>query len=383
MNKKIFFFLLLILTIFCLANVNAKAVEIDPLDFSKDAKSSCLIESKTNTVIFEKNKDEKLAPASMTKVMTMIIVMDNISKNKLNYNDMITTPKEAAELGGSQIYLSTGDQMSVNDLLKSMCIASANDAALTLAIHIGKTEKNFVKMMNETAKLLNLKNTHFVNAYGFDDPNHYTSSYDMAIMASYLINNYPEILKYTSTYEDYVREDTEKRFWLVNTNKLVKFVNGVDGLKTGWTEGSGYCLTATISKNNERFIAVSMGNSTPTIRNKEVTELLNYAVNNYHTALLYKKGDIIKEINDKKYHPNYISLQLEKDVVILKNKTNDLENYYYEEHIDILNDDSYIDIYYNNKFYSRVNLITINKVHKASLWELFLDVLKELFLITK
>ena len=383
MNKKIFFFLLLILTIFCLTSVDTKAVEIVQLDFSKDAKSSCLIDAKTNTVIFEKNKDEKLAPASMTKVMTMIIVMENISKNKLNYNDMVTTPKEAAELGGSQIYLSTGEQMSVNDLLKSMCIASANDAALTLAIHIGGTEKNFVKMMNETALLLNLKNTHFVNAYGFDDPDHYTSSYDMAIMASHLINNYPEILNYTSIYEDYVREDTEKRFWLVNTNKLVKFMNGVDGLKTGWTEDSGYCLTATISKNNERFIAVSMGNSTPAIRNQEVTELLNYAVNNYHTTFLYKKGDIIKEIKDKQYHPNYISLQLEKDVVILKNKTNALENFYYKEHINILNNESYIDVYYNNEFYSRVNLITINKVHKATLWELFLDILKELFLITK
>ena len=209
----------------------------------------------------------------------------------IKLNDLVTTPKEASSLGGSQIYLCEGEQMSVHDLLKAMCIASANDASMSLAYYIGGNEKNFVNMMNNKVKELGLNNTNFVTPYGFDDENHYSSCYDMAIMASYLINNYPKILEYTSLYEDYVREDTEKRFWLVNTNKLVKFIDGVDGLKTGWTNNSGYCLTATISKNNERFIVVNMGNSSPSTRNKEVSELLQYAINNYETETIVSKDE--------------------------------------------------------------------------------------------
>lgn len=383
MNKKIILLLLFILLIFGFTIPKTKSIENENLEFSGDAKSSCLIDIKTNTVLFEKNKDMKLAPASMTKVMTMILVMERIDNGSLNLNEIVTTPKNASSLGGSQIYLSEGEQMSVHDLLKSMCIASANDAAMSLAMHIGGSEKVFVNMMNDKAKELNLQNTNFVNPYGFDDPNHYTSSYDMAIMSSHLINNHPKILEYTSIYEDYVREDTVKKFWLVNTNKLVKFMDGVDGLKTGWTQNSGYCLTATISKNSERFIAVSMGNSSPTIRNQEVTELLNYAVNNFHTVTIFKKGDVIKQINDKKFHPNYITLKIEKDVYILKNKNDDLKDYTIKEHIDLLDDNSYIDIYYNNSFYTKVKLISEYEIHKSSLWELFLDVLKEIFIITK
>ena len=292
---KIFIFCILtILLTICSFKLNAYENIDDNFSFSKDAKSSILIEGKTNTVLYSKNEHQRLAPASMTKIMTMLLVMENLKNNVISLQDMVTTPKVAAELGGSQIYLSEGEKMSVNDLLKSMCIASANDAALSLAYYIGGNEKNFVKKMNDKVKEMGLQNTNFITPYGFDDPNHYSSCYDMAIISSYLINNYPDILEYTSIYEDYVREDTEKRFWLVNTNKLVKFTEGVDGLKTGWTSNSGYCLTATISKNNERFIVVNMGNSSPTIRNKEVNELLQYAINNYEAIKIVDKNEVIR-----------------------------------------------------------------------------------------
>ncbi len=388
MNKKnlifiliTFIILLLIFNISC--NLKFNALENNEINLITDAKSGVLIECKTNTVLYNKNKDEKLAPASMTKIMTMLLVMEKIYSNQITLHDMVTTPKEASSLGGSQIYLEENEQMSVHDLLKAMCIASANDAAMSLAIYIGGTEKNFVKMMNDKVKQLKLQNTNFVNPYGFDDINHYSSSYDMACIASHLINNYPKILEYTSIYEDYVREDTEKRFWLVNTNKLVKFVNGVDGLKTGWTNNSGYCLTATISKNNERFIAVTMGNSSPSIRNSEVNGLLQYGVTNYKTISLLKKDVVIKEINDIKLNPKHVVLTSSKDVVIVINKNDKLKDYYVKENIDLENNNYFIDIYYDNKLYDRVYLTCNENINKSSIWDLFLEVIKEIFLGTK
>lgn len=380
MKKIIILFLFICILSFFV--VSTKATTGSDNVFLKDAKSGCLIECTTGKLIYGKEENMRLAPASMTKVMTMILVMEKIYNKSINYDDMVITPKDAANLGGSQIYLSEGEKMSVHDLLKGMCIASANDAALSLAIYVGGTEKLFVNMMNEKAKQLGLHNTNFINPYGFDDPNHYTSSLDMAIMAAFLINNYPDILKYTSTYEDYVREDTEKKFWLVNTNKLVRFVDGVDGLKTGWTNDSGYCLTATISKNNERFIAVAMGSTSPSIRNSEVNELLQYGVQNYETVVILKKDEIIKEINDINLSPKNIVLSTTNSVTILKNKNEKLKNYNIITNIDFENNDFYVDVYYDNKLYSRVPLYTENKIKKASLFDLFLEVLKELFLST-
>lgn len=385
MRQKIFFINIIIIFLFVffisLKSNNVYATElIDENDLITDAKSGCLIESKTNTILYSKNEHDKLAPASMTKIMTMLLVMEKIDNNLINLTDIVTTPKQASSLGGSQIYLSEGEKMTVHDLLKAMCIASANDAAMSLAIYIGGTEKNFVNMMNNKVKELNLLNTNFVNPYGFDDPNHYSSSFDMAIIASTLINNHPTILNYTSIYEDYVRENTEKRFWLVNTNKLVKFVDGVDGLKTGWTNNSGYCLTATISKNNERFIAVTMGNSSPKIRNEEITNLLYYGLNNYETVKIINKDEIIKEIKTINKKPNNIIFKIPCDIIIIKKKNEKIKDYKIVENIDINNDNNYIDFYYDNQLYKRIYLITESEIKSPSLFELFISIIKELFL---
>ncbi len=383
--KKILLSFIITLTLFVSFfylnyKIKLKANVNEELELLLDAKSGVLIEHKTNKILYSKNENDRLAPASMTKIMTMLLVMEHIDSNSMSLNDLVTTPKEASSLGGSQIYLSEGEKMSVNDLLKAMCIASANDAAMSLAVYIGGSEKNFVKMMNDKVKELGLLNTNFINPYGFDDPNHYSSSYDMAIIASHLINNHPFILKYTSTYEDYVREDTEKRFWLVNTNKLVKFLDGCDGLKTGWTNNSGYCLTATISKNNERFIAVTMGNSSPSIRNSEISNLLNYGITNYETKTLLSKGQIIKEIDDISMKPKHIVLRSTKDVVIVKMKNENIKDFEFVENIDLSNNRNYIDVYYDKKLYSRVYLSCNEEIKKASIFDLMLEVMKKIFL---
>lgn len=376
-------FLILLLSLFFIFMIssNTKAIINNDTnyDFCSDAKSSILIECKTNTVLYKKNENERLAPASMTKIMTMILVMEKLHDSSITLNDLVTTPKEAANLGGSQVYLCEGEQMSVHDLLKAMCIASANDAAMSLACYVGGNEKNFVNMMNNKVKELGLMNTNFITPYGFDDENHYSSCYDMAIMASYLINNYPNILNYTSIYEDYVREDTEKKFWLVNTNKLVKFIDGVDGLKTGWTNNSGYCLTATISKNKERFIVVNMGNSSPSIRNKEVSELLQYAIKNYETIKLVSKNDIIDEINDISKKPNKITFKANEDVIIVKNKNEKIKDFKIEKYIDIKNNNFYIDVYYDNLLHKRIRLNTDNDIKKANIFNIFYEILRKIF----
>lgn len=378
-KKALIFSILLFFFGLKFINLNAHVNNNEQLNFCDDAKSSILIECKTNTVLYKKNENERLAPASMTKIMTMILVMEKIENNVINLNDIVTTPKEAANLGGSQIYLSEGEEMSVRDLLKAMCIASANDAAMSLAVHIGGSSKNFVSMMNDKVQELGLKNTNFVSPYGFDDENHYSSCYDMAILSSYLINNYPSILEYTSIYEDYVREDTEKRFWLVNTNKLVKFVDGVDGLKTGWTTNSGYCLTATISKNNERFIVVNMGNSSPSIRNKEVTELLQYGINNFETIKLISKDEIIEEIYDITKKPNKIILKTTDDVYVIRNKNESKKEIKIVKNINLDENDNYIDVYYDNLLYKRVRLSSDQTIKKANIYNIFYHILKSIF----
>lgn len=384
--KKILLLITLILTVVVIKKpmkVNASEIVTinENLELTEDCKSACLIECKTGQIIYSKNENDKLAPASMTKIMTMILVMERIQKGIIKLEDIVIIPKEASELGGSQIYLSEGEEMTVLDLIKAMTIASANDATMSLAIHIGGSEKTFVKMMNDKAEEMRLKNTNFVNPYGFDHNDHYSSAYDMAIMSQYLINNYPEILKYTSVYEDYVREDSIKKFWLVNTNKLVRFVNEVDGLKTGYTTKSGYCLSATINKNNERFIAVAMGNTTPTIRNNEIMSMLNYGVNNYSTKMIISKDEIIKEIDDKGYTPHKIVLKAEKDIIILQNKEDSNSNINIIEEID-LNKGSKLKVYINNELTDEINLISEVHYKKATIFDLLWEVIKEIFLVT-
>ena len=263
-------------------------------DLAPSSRSAYLMDALTKEVLFEKNSDERLAPASMTKLMTMVLVYEDIINGGLSFDEVLSVSENAASMGGSQIFLEAGEQMSVRDLFKAMAIGSANDASVALAERVGGTEENFIEMMNAKAEEMNLVNTHFMNPHGLDEDEHYSSAKDMAILGAYL-TQYPEILEYTSTYEDYLRQDTDDSFWLVNTNKLVRFVDEVDGIKTGYTPDAGFCLTASAIKDDFRVIAVVMGAPSSRIRNGEITKMIKYAFQQFEYQEIYPKGEIIGE----------------------------------------------------------------------------------------
>ena len=260
--KKILFFLILL--IISTIRINVKA---DTL--AENAKSAILIEASTGEVIFKKNETEKRAPASMTKMMSLLLIMEEIEKGNLKWDEKIKISETAASMGGSQIYLETNEIMSVFDLVKGISMASANDAVVALAERISGSEEEFVKLMNKRSKELELKNTNFKNSTGLDEEGHYSSAEDMAKIARELVKH-KKILEFSSTYEDYLRQNTNNKFWLVNTNKLVKTYAGMDGLKTGFTESAMYCLTATALRNDERLIGVLMGEESSKVRNSEM-----------------------------------------------------------------------------------------------------------------
>jgi len=271
--KKILILLLLFISI---PLVKAEETE----DLAPNAKSAIMIEASTGEILFQKNKDEKLAPASMTKMMSMLLIMEEIENGNLKWNEMITTSEKASSMGGSQIFLKVGEKMTVEDLLKGVAIASGNDAVVALAERVSGSEEQFVKRMNIKAKDLGLKNTNFINATGLTADNHYSSAYDMSLIAKELVKH-EKILEFTSTYEDYLRKDTKSPFWLVNTNRLVRFKEGVDGLKTGFTDEAGYCLTATMKKDNMRLITVVMKEENTSKRSADTTKMLDYGFNIY------------------------------------------------------------------------------------------------------
>ena len=288
-------------------------------DLTLNAKSSILIEASTGKILYEKNKDERYAPASMTKMMSLVIIMDNIYNGNLRLDEMVKTSKNASGMGGSQIFLKEGEEMSVDDMLKGITIGSANDATVALAERIAGSEEAFVKIMNEYAKKLGLKNTHFKNCTGLDENDHYSSAYDMSVIARELVKH-EKILNYSSIYETYLRSDTDNKFWLVNPNKLVRFYKGVDGLKTGYTDTAGYCLTATINKDNMRVIAVVMGEDSSTTRNSEVSGLLDYAYNLYKKDTYITKEEVLGNAKVEKGNVEYANIVTVDDISIINKK---------------------------------------------------------------
>lgn len=372
---------------FALNQSDVKAEE--NLELVTDAYSAVLLEPKTLQVIYEKNSLESRHPASMTKIMTMLLVMEALKNKVLTLDQKLVTSEYAESMGGTQIYLEVNEEMSVNDLLKSVAIASANDAAVVLAEGIGGSVDNFVKMMNNKAKEIGAKNTTFMNPNGLDQEGHLSCAYDMAIMGAYLVNNYgDQILNYTSKYEDYVRaDDPVDKFWLVNTNKLIKTNPLVDGLKTGWTDEAGYCLTATASKDNMRFIAVTMGNSSPVLRNKEIMQMLNYAMSTYEFEIIYNAQDVIDHYENVNVVPTRFNVVIERDLVILKKKGETLKDIRTEKFIDFskIPGDKYvgtIKLYYNNKLYQEAKLVVKEDIEKASFFDVFFEVMKEIFLVS-
>lgn len=314
------FFISFLLVIFFCGSTNVSAIEL-----TQYSKSAVLIEPSTNTLIYDLNKDERLAPASMTKLMTMLLIMESIDEGKINLDDKVLISKNAASMGGSQVFLEENSEIEVEQLLKGIAIASGNDAAVAMAEYIAGNTEEFVNMMNNKVKELGLKNTNFVNVHGLDAENHYSSAYDMSQIAIELLK-YEKILEYTSLYEEYLVKPDGTKTWLVNTNKLVRFYEGVDGLKTGFTTNAKYCLTATGKKNNIRFVTVVMGVDTSEHRSVDTTSMLNYGFTNYKLNGIINKDDIVGEIDIKKGVVNKGSVSTIRNVYDLVKQNQD-KNY--------------------------------------------------------
>ncbi len=252
------------------------------VDLNLNAKSALLMDVATGTVLYEKECHERLAPASVTKVMTMLLIMEALDDGRIHLDDQVTASETAAAKGGSQIYLKAGETMPVSDMLKSIAVSSANDCACAMAELIAGSESAFVEQMNQRAAELGMADTHFVNCTGLDDSkeaeSHRTSAYDIALMSRQLLKYHPDIKKYTTIWMDTVRGGT---FGLSNTNKLIRFYSGATGLKTGFTSGAGYCLSATAKREGMELIAVVMGCESAQKRTADCKALLDYGFATY------------------------------------------------------------------------------------------------------
>lgn len=301
-------------------------------DITSDA--GILVEYQTGKVLFSKNEDKKLYPASMTKMIGLYLVLQSLEEETIKLEDKVIVSSRAASMGGTQIFLQPNESISVEELIKSVAINSANDAICALAETVSGSIESFVELMNKTAKEFGCNDTNFVNPTGFDDPNHYTCAKDMAIIARNLLTFEEKILCYTSKYEDYIRNDSDNPFWLVNTNKLVKFYDGCDGLKTGFTQKAGFCLTATAKRNNVRLISVVMNASTKDIRSNDTVKLFNYGFSRTEALKVYNKDQIIVEHTFNNAEQEKTPLYVKEDIYICGDKGIKKEDLEYSYRID-------------------------------------------------
>ena len=358
---------------------------LDDKELIKGAKAGILIEANTGKIIFEKNKNEKMAIASMTKMVAQIIILEEVEKGKIKWSDVVTVSKNAADMGGSQIYISEGEKISIEDLMKGISMASGNDATVAMAEVIAGSEEKFVKLMNKKVQELGLKNTYFKNCTGLDEEGHYSSAYDMAMIARDLVVNHPNILRFSSMYEDYLRENTDNKFWLVNTNKLVRFYEGADGLKTGHTDNAGYCLAATAKKNGMRLIGIVLGEENSKIRNSEAMTLLDYGFLNTKFNLVKKNGTVIKKIKLDKSDREMVDIVLKNNLGVVELVSDDKHNYKYEVELDEINLPinsgsvvGKINVLENGKVVSTGDLVINKNAKKLSVLELFYNSIKSI-----
>lgn len=292
------------------------------------SKSGIVIDASSKKILFEKNSNEEMPMASMTKIMTMLLIMEELEKGNITLEDQVTISENAANMGGSQIYLEAGKTASVKELLTSIGIGSANDSAVAMAEKIGGTEENFVSMMNKRASELGAKNTHFVNAHGLDAENHYSTAHDMAIIAAELVKH-ESILDITGTYETTITHQNGQSIWLVNTNSLIRFYKGLDGLKTGFTEKAGYCLTGTMERNDMRLITVVMNAEVKEDRNTDTINMMEYAFSQYYKSILIEKEKSLGSLFVDNSKAREIKYYLKDDVsVILDKNTKDIKYKY-------------------------------------------------------
>ena len=323
--KRLVSVMLTIILLTTFAAPLAFAEEKTGVELADNVRSAILIERDTGKVLYEKNSNESLPPASMTKVMTMLLIMEALDEGKLSYDEKVRASEYAASMGGSQIFLEAGEEMTVEELLKGIAIGSGNDAAVAMAERIAGSEEAFIDMMNKKAEELGLKDTKFQNTTGLPVDEHYSSAHDMAIMSKELLK-YEDITKYTGKYEAYLREDTDNKFWLVNTNKLVRFYPGVDGLKTGFTREAMYCLTATAEKDGMRVIAVVFGAPTPKDRNAQVTKMLDYAFSQYKTHPMFERNHVMGSAKISKGKDKTLDVVTSEPISLLTKKGENIDD---------------------------------------------------------
>jgi len=372
--KKIILLILLILPIIVNANQNEEIENKHIL--AKTAKASILMEVSTGKILHEHNIHEKLAPASMTKIMTLLLIMEDLKKERITLEDEVLITPNAASMGGSQVFLEAGSKIKFEDLIKAIAIASANDASIAVSEALNGTHETFVARMNDKCKAIGCKNTNFINSHGLDAENHYSTAYDMALISRELLK-YEKVLEYTNIYEEYLNKPDGSSTWMVNTNRLIRFYSGLDGLKTGFTSGSGYCLAATAKRNNMRLISVIMKEATPNDRNNSTIELLNYGFGNYKVkTILDTKHDLgqIEIFNGK---TKTASLKLIEAATNLENISEE-KKYTYQViakplkapvHVgDIV---GYLEVYEAGKLINKFDITVKETVLKANIWDLY------------
>lgn len=375
---KKYIFILILFSLFIFPSC-AFAEELIP-----NGVSGILIEANSGKIIFEKEKDKRVSIASMTKMVAQIIILEEIEAKRISFDDIVTVSRNASGMGGSQIYIEEGEKISVRDLMKGISVASGNDATVAMAEYISGSEEKFVKRMNDVVKRLKLKNTHFVNCTGLDEDDHYSSSYDMAMIARELVVNHPKILEFSSIYEDYLREGTDNKFWLVNTNKLINFYDGADGLKTGHTDNAGYCLAATAKRGDLRLIGIVLGEKDSRVRNSEVMSMLDYGFNNVKVNCLLKKGTVVKKEKLDKTDIENIDVILSDNLCVIEDK-DDKNNYKYDISIkkykfpikrgDVVGN---IDVLLNGKKITSGNLTVKNDINKYGIFKFIIRNLKRI-----
>lgn len=340
--------------------------------FNLGCESAVLIEQNTGEILYEKNSHEQLRPASVTKIMSILLIMEAIEQGKITYDAMVPCSENASSMGGSQIWLDTREMLSVNDMLKAICIVSANDCVVAMAEYIAGSEAGFVEMMNNKAKELGMNDTYFKNCHGIDEDGHVTSAYDISLMSRELLENYPEITKYTTAYMDSIRDGKSE---LVNTNKLIRNYSGATGLKTGSTSLALYNLSASATRDNLSLIAVVMKAPTTKVRFQDARTLLDYGFSKYSFASFGSKGDEVANVQISKGVKTHITAVLENDVNFITEKGQEAaitQTITLNDKIsapisqgDIIGEASYC---IDNEIIEKVNLVASESVNKLSIF---------------
>ncbi|SHH35715.1 D-alanyl-D-alanine carboxypeptidase (penicillin-binding protein 5/6) [Clostridium grantii DSM 8605] len=317
-----------ILLISLFSNLSALA-DSPNLDLDVEAKSALLMEPSTGRIIYEKNSHEKFAPASVTKIMTMLLTMESVDSGKIKLSDEVVvseTAKMAGKGGSSSMLLDTGEVRTVEELLKGVAIASGNDAAVALAEYLGGSEDAFVKTMNKRAKELKMEDTTFKNCHGLSAEGHLSSAFDISIMSRELIKH-KDILKYTGTYMETISEGRLNPIGLVNHNKLVRFFKGCDGLKTGFTNEAKYCISATATKDNVRMLAIIMGAPSYKVRNRDASLLMNYGFSKFEAKAIINKDSEIEQVPLNKKGDKFLIAKASEDftTILERGKENKIE----------------------------------------------------------